>query len=289
MKRYLLLLPLLLVLVSPAPAQPAEFAPAGAEWFYSYQSGWGLFEGFFHAKSLGDTLINGQVCKKFCTSYYTQPTTPPYCQTAQSAVRYLCQRADSIFEVSTDTAYAPRLLFRTNFQAGDSMHYLYRAFVVARIDTLLLNNQPVRRFHLANDFGTEHIVYDRFGPEEGLFDYSWGLIADGPIFHLRCYQDDQFPQVHLSSEACDFVLATEEPLSSLYFYPNPARDFIYFGFRGNIIPDLQFQIWDAAGRLVRDHISPVHQAIDVQTLPAGFYVLAIKAGEARAWQKFVKQ
>ncbi len=288
MKGYLFLFPLLLLLASPAPAQQVEFAPAGAEWFYSYHSGWSSSEGFFHAQSLGDTLLDGRVCKKICTSYYARPATPPYCN-AQSLVRYLYQNADSIFEYRPAPASDLQLLFRTNFQVGDSMHYLFRSFVVASIDTLILNNQPVRQFHLGDGFGTQFIVYDRFGPQDGLFDYSWGIIADGAEFHLRCYQENNFPQVHLSTEACDFVLATEAPLSSLYFYPNPAHDFIYFLFRGDPIPELSFQIWDAAGRLVRDHISPVHQAIEVQTLPAGFYVLAIKAGEARAWQKFVKQ
>ena len=289
MKCCLFFFSLLLILSRPASAQQAEFAPIGAEWFYFYQSGWGLFEGFAHAQSLGDTLLNGRVCKKVCTSSFSQPTTPPYCN-AQSFVRYLHQRADSIFECGPDPAYVPRLLFRTNFQVGDSLYNYYRAYVVTHIDTVTLNNQPVRRFHLDDGFGTFPVIYDRFGPHDGLFDFSWGVIADGPVYQLRCYQDNHFPQVQFSSEACDFILPTEEPLSRLHIYPNPVRDLIDLEFLGDAPSNMRVQIWDAAGRLLQEQALPANrEQIDVQMLPAGFYVLTIQAGEARGWRKFVKQ
>lgn len=288
MNRFPFLFSLLLLFTPPGQAQHTEFAPAGAEWFYHYQSGWGLFEGFFHAQNLGDTLLDGRVCKKICTSYYSQPAAPPYCN-AQSSVRYLYQRSDSIFEYSPDPAYTSRLLFRTNFQVGDSLYYYYRAFVVTKIDTVTWNNQPVRRFQLDDGFGTQPVIYDRFGPQDGLFDYSWGVIADGPTFRLRCYQEDHFPQVRLSNEACDFVVPTTEPLSNLYIYPNPVHDLIYLEFLGDVPSNMRFQIWDAAGRLIQDRPLPVQQeAIDVHGLPPGFYLLTIRAGDVRVQRKFVK-
>ena len=286
MKHIFLFTALLLFSFPPAKAQQGEFAPAGAEWFYSYQSSWTPFKGFFHAQNVGDTLIDGRSCKKICTSYYLQPTTPPYCD-AISSSRYIFQQADSIFEYNSYSG--PQLLFRNNYQLGDSVYVYHLASVVSKIDTLMFNNQPVRRFQLTDTRGLQTIYYDRFGPAEGLFDFSWGIVVDGPTFRLRCYQDDGFPQANVSGEACDLVLNAQEPLYELLILPNPAHDFIDLQVEGYRKTGLHLRIWDAAGRLVQDRRSvSITEPVDVRSLPPGFYMLAVQADGVIVQQKFIK-
>lgn len=147
----------------------------------------------------------------------------------------------------------------------------------------------VRRFHLRDESGAiRPIIYDRFGPQEGLFNFSWGVVADGPTFHLRCYQDAAFPRVNVAGEVCDLVLRPEAPWSAVRMYPNPVLDFIQLTFENYRTNHMRLRIWDAAGRSVADRPLLAGQPIDVRSLPAGLYLIDVQAGGVFVRQKFVK-
>lgn len=269
-----------------------EFAPLGAEWYYRYTPGYtsSPARGFAYAQSIGDTLLAGRVCKKICTNSFTVPTSLTNCGD-NSVINYIYQSADSIFRYHP---YAPtyfELLFRNNFQLGESFTtVLGKKWVVGEVEALNLNNSPVRRFRL-NDMitGDSIYIYDIFGPETGIFERFPGEIADVSTLQLRCYADATVLQVNIAGEPCNAILGATEPRFSLNIFPNPTNEVIELEFVGALAESPNIKLYDALGRKVlEERFDQGQKRLNLRNMASGFYLLTAEADGAVVQQKVVK-
>ncbi|MBC7774373.1 MAG: T9SS type A sorting domain-containing protein [Phycisphaerae bacterium] len=289
--KYLFLSLFVSLSVSPACSQ-VEFAPAGAEWYYRYNPGYFTNNsgGFSHSQYVADTLLEGRVCKQICSTNFIYPVSVVHCGT-HSTIGYIYQSGDSIFRYESYPTGHFTLLFRNNFQLGDTFQTVYGShWVVNEIMALNLNNSIVHRFRLDDIVGGgSTYIYDLFGPETGIFDHLPGEIADAPTLDLRCYTDANFPQVNLTTEACDAILQSPEPNFLVIIYPNPAHDFMDLMFKGFLSEPPNIKVWDSLGRMVlEERFDYGQQRLNVRNLPSGLYQLTAEVAGTVVEQKFVK-
>ena len=84
------------------------------------------------------------------------------------------------------------------------------------------------------------------------------------------------------------LLSTEEqePEAFWFIYPNPAKEELRFGC---LKSEGSYQIIDMFGKTVLRGKIANHESIDIKSIPAGAYVIAVQAGATRSLKSFVKQ
>jgi hypothetical protein len=208
-----------------------------------------------------------------------------------SRTDYIYQSADSIFRYQPNAPTYFELLFRNNFQLGESFTTVFgKQWVVGEVEALNLNNSPVRRFRL-NDMtiGDSIYIYDVFGPKTGIFERFPGEIADVPSLQLRCYADATRPQITLTSEVCNAILNSPEPHFSLIIFPNPTHDVLELEFVGSLTESPNLKLFDALGRKVlEERFDRGQKRLNLRNLASGFYLLTAEADGAVVQQKIIK-
>ncbi len=291
--KYVLSCFFLLHFVIPAWSQ-VEFAPQGAEWYYRFNPGYFMGNssgGYSHVQYTGDTLLNGLMCKRICMTNFNYPSSSIDCSDIHN-ITFIYQKADSIFRYESYPSSHLRLLFKNNFQLGDTFQLDHgRQRVVREIKELIFNNTVVRRFRLDEIVtGDSSFIYDIFGPESGILEPLPGdAPADIYTLNLRCYGDANFSNVNLGSEACDAIPGSPKPDFRIQINPNPAHDKITLEFSGYLPEPPNIILWDALGRVVLEEqfVFGQHE-INILNLPAGFYVLAAEVHSTIVEQKLVK-
>lgn len=290
--------PILLLICSvcalTAKAQQTEIAPLGAEWHYHYRTSWTGLEGYFNPRCIQDTILSGKPCKRLKIKIETNGGT-------QFSFRYIHQKADSVFQCNLVAAnqYEFTFLFRNQYQLGETTRMgsslsIWEYQVIA-IDSLLFNNQLVRRFVLQEE-GSSYttFIYDRFGPERGFFGNWCGIPCDYNYFGLRCYEAPGFPQVNLSDEACEQIGATgtQSPaMGSLSLFPNPVQNSLHLALPEKSDAPARLGIADLSGRIVRTQPWPVasnETDVDVAGLPAGAYLIWVQCDKIVYRSRFVR-
>ncbi|MEO1258091.1 MAG: T9SS type A sorting domain-containing protein [Bacteroidota bacterium] len=283
MKNLLLVILIFIPFLSTAQT---EFAPIGAEWHYKSFMGW-LGEGVTHVQVVGDTLIDGQLCKKLHTKNRAGTNELNYNQ-------FIFQRGDSVFMKLPHDYF----LFKNKMMVGDTLNFPLLStpnnkFRVEYDSTLILNGIQVKKYTLKQiettfDFTVD--IYDKFGPEYGFVDEWLGSPWDGNDHFLRCYQDDNFTQINLSNEDCDDGLtAASEKLKDKYLgvFPNPATEELNISLPVNFPPIQSIVFNNVSG--AECFIDATNNQIDIRSLPAGFYIGRVRAGNEVYFIKFIKQ
>lgn len=277
-----------------AQAQQVEIAPLGAEWHYAYHTSWTGLEGFYSPKCIQDTMLSGKPCKRLRIRISTNAGL-------DYSNRFIYQKGDSVFQCVQVSfgQYEFPFLFRNNFQLGETTRMGYALspwdYQVTAIDTLIFNNQMVRRFVL-QEVGSAALtsIYDRFGPEKGFFGNWCGIPCDYNYFGLRCYQTPDFPQVNVSGEPCEqigAVNAKEIVAGSLSLFPNPAYNSLHLVLPERYGEAAQLRIMDMAGYIVSNQSWPsgaFETDVNVTTLAAGAYIIVVQGQKAVFRGKFVK-
>lgn len=269
----------------------AEFAPAGAEWFYQSTSGYttaaSTFDGFEQLRYTGDTLVDGRTFKKIDSRMFTRSTS----RADRSSLHLLFQQADSVFEYYPETQQN-HFLFRNNYAVGDVVFDESGwVLTVQSIETLDFNGIQVRHFTIGNGLITSPTgVYDRFGPEAGLFSSDpWERIADEGTVRLRCYADTGFPRAKLRNEPCDAILKPFDSGFTARFLPNPARDEAKIFIDGIPTGLVRLTVFDAAGRLILEkNLTGQTDRISVRHLPAGMYSCVFQDEKTTFHKKLIK-
>ena len=290
--------PLLLLIFSvcalTAEAQQTALAPLGAEWHYNYRTSWTGLEGYYNPRCIQDTILSGKPCKRLKITIATNAGS-------QFSFRYIHQSGDSIFQCTPVAAgqYEFTFLFRNQFQLGETTRMgnslSIWEYTVTSIDTLVFNNQVVRRFVLQEEgnFWTTSI-YDRFGPERGFFGNWCGIPCDYNYFGLRCYQSPDFPMVNVSDEPCEQigVVGTQSPaIGHLSLFPNPAQNSLHLTLPEKSGVPADLRIADLSGRMVRVQSWPTSSNetdVDLAGLPAGPYLLWVQCDKIVYRSLFVR-
>ncbi len=272
-----------------------EWAPIGAEWYYSVpdDSGNPLFD-FERYVSKRDTIIEGKTCRviesqNFKEVMYMEDNKVYYRYGNDFKLIYdfhACVSDTIIFDFKSYTPGA--------YEEVDTTYKV--KCIVQTIDTTLIDSTEIRTYTtriLKND-SLNHLVWNGsyvyqerigFSPQ---FMYVLSPPSLGFMHNLRCYKDDDINftndwWINASQEKdCDYTLtnsAIENNLinEELIFFPNPVSNEIIVK-----IPwqkrneNYRISIYDNNGQNVQN--STLHndqQTIDLTGLPKGVYYISL--------------
>ena len=316
MKRNLLLT--LCALFGMGAAWGQSFAPVGAEWHYDYKMN--NATGYLKVSSVGDTLIDGTVCKKLAKTlyytlyYYTQDNVLYQDNFSQELVpEYLAQFNDSIM-LYRDGSF--KLLFDFGADVGDFWEIPYPQYnsdvcydngkvEVVGNGTEIINGHELRYVSLKNVEGSswgynyygnsETKVVEKVGPvNDYLFPESFCMVDEYEGGLPRCYSDNEIGMIRLSEVECeDMDGFYEAGPDSMFIYPNPTTGLLKIKNGSETIKSIE--VVDNKGSVCYSRegtSSQEHECvIDLTNLPNGIYCIIINndINFSRKIIKFEKQ
>lgn len=279
---------LFILILLPINLFAQNWAPAGAQWHYSY---YGFFPGYVNIAYTGDTLIEGQASKILTKTFHgmgwnqsiTSETFGYEYSYEDSGVVYLRYQNqwDTLYNFNAQVGDSWRMARQplTNVVPPNSrlkvlatgtkeinsltLKYLKVEFVDPQFNPLFFEDTIIENIGLN---GSYFLPYDMF---DGAVDGNEG----GPF---RCYSDNNFATYKPNyTEVCDYIMGTEElnANASFQIYPNPVSDRIQIPL--NYVNEyMNYSIYSSEGKIVQ--MGQTSEKIDVSNLPAGSYTLLIE-------------
>ncbi len=265
-----------------------DFFPPGAEWYYSFKNP-GLLQvrGYTKIYLIGDEEIGGRQAKRLGrTNYYLDydnPTVP--IDTSYEEPFYMAQSGDSVFYY-VDTSF--QLLWRNDVQANDQFEFNnpYGENYQMKVDStedVLLGTEEAMKMWISG--GTMYccwghtVIYDRFGPVNGMLYYRcWGWY-DCYDSSLCRYKSDATGVVDFNGSHCDNLLSgTAEPTTEkIKIYPNPARDDLYISMSDIWNESKSISLFSQTGQIL--YTDEIHGSqickVDIISLAPGLYYCRI--------------
>ena len=275
-----------------------EFAPIGAKWWYSSESGSFGTRFLVTAESVKDTLIEGKLCRmlNFKTVHNYYDNIPP------DKSFFFYQEGGKIYHYINNDFYLQynfeydswgtgwlftRFGFDENGEASDTIRGYVPASMFGPMDTLFINEIPHLRY-VADYGGIDLIVSFTMNPViERIGGLSlFGSFYQFPPLELRCYEDDEIGKYQISDFPCDtiFPSATNIPqysISQTTIYPNPNKQGFHSSFYlQNSPPDItHLELLNLNGQVVyRQEIKglntiPIDEKFNI--LEEGLYILRL--------------
>lgn len=125
------------------------------------------------------------------------------------------------------------------------------------------------------DFGDTNISTD----ENPVHNYATNGVYDVRLIVSNCIFSDTI----IISVQTGATATNTQKISSIDFYPNPVRDFLYL----KLDKESQafFQVYDLLGNpVISGNINSDHSSIDFKNLPAGIYLLKINAEDIQTFR-----
>lgn len=293
MKRYIFVL-VIFIFIQENNSLGQDFAPIGAEWYYSSSAG-GLAPGgseYYHLVVRKDTTINNYVLRKIERTYYRYQgdsiKVEPY---------FIYQIGDSvsIYDPANSKLYK---IFVFNATVGDTLTFdvpyynnnydvdsTFRA-VLDTIVTEVYDGTALKKYMLEqlDDFGWFCGFYlDRIGGYEWFLPLGRTIIpeADGPI---RCYHDNEV-EINVTSRPCDYRMTNSIDswhLHKFEIFPNPTTGTI------KVKPELDIdyiEVYNHTGNLIR---VSTRTDIDFGRNENGLYFIKIFSNNASFIKKVIK-
>ena len=291
-KNTMIALLFLLVLVSlETKAQTYEFAPVGAEWYYTriYKEGFnptGIACDRF--TSLRTVNINGLECKEI--ELY-QHLDCDGIVNPHSELRYVYQDGDLVYEVEDGELY---LLYDFSKESGEywvSTKYDVTVFVT-NISYITLDDGSTRRVletTTSDSYCWFGNVIEGIGREESLFpqyQLDGAPCLEGPI---RCYFEDGI-QLISSGTACDYEVESvdESDVTPSVFINTLVKDVLHVSFANNVTCQL-VEIYAIDGRLLKSQISNL-ETVDMSSLESGIYIIKVRLADGMEYaERVVKE
>ena len=269
-----------------------DWAPLGAEWFYS--STMTIYD-FSKYTSERDTIIE----EKQCTVITNEGEITEIMYQENGKVYYrFNEKFNLIYDFSADIGDKISFVFK-GLSSANTISTYQIDYIVTHIENSVINGASSRIFHTSKTAfeDTENLDYDiwstapasytyreRIGKESGCLYGILPFIAvcTGDIA-LRCYHDcciDYTASWWLDKEKpCDYATLSAEKVQIRDFniYPNPVKH--EFEIRGDMIftnSDISIEILDLSGS--RHHVSQLNthnSKINVRDLKSGIYILKI--------------
>lgn len=289
------LLLLLLVAAGAVKAQSHEFAPVGAEWYYTRfyrinQAPDGIAYDRF--RSLRTVEINGWECKEIELYQHLDchGVVNPYTE-----LRYITQEGDQVYEVENGLRY---LLYDFSKEVGESWYVpkYDDTITVLNISYITLNDGSVRKFIETQPSNLDWYFYDiieGIGMEYSLFPFEHTMVGtpcvEGP---LRCYSEAGVPLITWSETECDYeILSVDEQESGSLFQMNTlVENVLHIDFIG--IPNgmKHVRIADITGKTIYEQ-ETIDEAVSINfsNTPNGIYLVQIITGSQVINNKIVKR
>ena len=285
---------LLLAVAGVAKAQTHEFAPVGAEWYYTryYREGFDLtgitYDRF---RSLRTVEISGWECKEIelFQNLDCHGEVNPYTE-----IRYITQEGDQVYEVEDGQRY---LLYDFGKEVGEWWYApkYDDTITVVGVSYITLNDGSVRKrmeTHLSNMDWYIYNIIEGVGMDYTLFPYFYtdgAFCLHGP---LRCYSEECVPLIQWGETECDYeVLGVydekEEPsvqMSTL------VDDLLHISFANTQSGVKQIRIVDMTGRMVfSQETEDKTMDIDLSEKRSGIYLVLIVVDSQVFNNKIVKR
>lgn len=285
-------------------AQATIWAPVGAEWYHRQGAGIGepIGLGYYYSTVAGDTVLNGQPCRKIerIKKIWTGAVIP-----LEPAFTYA--QHDSVYYYAAD---ANRFLLTFDFSAavGDTLTFPSpeapawapedTTFQV-RVDSIVrraAGQDSLRFFYVSALDGTDSWGFyggwyaEKIGGK--MFQTPFPAITIPEIDgFFRCYADST-TFIQLSVEACDYPFSSgvQAPasLTGLRLAPNPVWDALFLHFPEHPGEGMA-GVYDLTGRLFKSaRLEGADTRIDLRDCPAGIYLLRIWTKEGNIARTMVK-
>jgi Secretion system C-terminal sorting domain len=113
-----------------------------------------------------------------------------------------------------------------------------------------------------------------------------GTPFDIYYFRVKSINTDAPSNYSLEFYSTPFVVSRfkDTPLAVNKVYPSPFTDFVGVLFTGIVQEDVEFQLYDVAGRLVSSEklkLEGIYHEIKTGVLPKGIYLLSVKIGNKK--------
>lgn len=268
-----------------------EFAPIGAEWYYSQTVGFDPPQGANYIKHtcFKDSIIDGKLVKVIQKTKFTREGT------FELGFEYMYQSGNTVSYWKNGEFHE---LYNFSLLKGDSMLIYsdipndcpyndsqYGWININSVFTDTINNKVLKGYYATHKEGSYwgfgfRPILEKIGSTDYLLPRDEGCIFDRPgIGPLRCYSDPELGIFYNGKVPCDTI--TTFPVYSpkiakenhFKFYPNPVIDYLTIDCSG--IGNFYFEMYNSIGDLLlKQDFSPGNR-VDMTNLPGGIYFIIV--------------
>lgn len=289
-----LILTFLLITFQVIPVFAQDFAPIGAEWYYSSSAGGLAPTGseYYYLFSEKDTSINEYNLRKIKRMYCNYQgdsleVSPYFIHQAGDTVSLYDQDRDRLYKLLVFNASPGDTLlldipYHEHYTADTSYRVVIDTVITESYDGVELDKYVLDQI---DNFGWFSGFYlERVGGYEWFLPLGKTIIpeADGPV---RCYHDSGV-NINFTNRSCDYrLIKSVKYLLAQRFelLPNPATDFV------EIISDINIdkvELMNTSGRIILHTMNP---EINLLAFDSGIYFVKIYSGNNTVVKKLIKK
>lgn len=271
-----------------------EFAPIGAEWYYSqYESFNPPQANYVKHSCIKDSTIAGKRVKVIQKTKFKYGGV-----TVNMGYEYLYQNGDTISYWKSGEFH---VLYNFSLSKGDSIR-LYSEmpnqcldktpFGWSSIDSVYsttINSHPLKAYFSTHKEGSvwgfdSFSIIEKIGSTEYLLPQnSFCGFEDGfpGIGTLRCYSDPEIGFYQFENVPCDIITSFPDSFiqlnkNSLFkLYPNPVADELTIECNNAMLEEFNLKIFDLDGKLVHSQTFSLEEKIDLSFLKQGLFAIMI--------------
>lgn len=219
-----------------------EWAPEGATWHYSYNNF--SITGYIEIKYIGDSLIDGKVCKVLEKKLYSYDYATTISDTINLGLEFTYSDSNKVYYYRFDQFF---VLYNFNAQPGDWWEIAgwsipgscdsIGKIEVDSIGTIVINSDTLKYLKISrkdsSDWQLGSIIVEKIGCiDHYMFPEPFMCALDmneggGPF---RCYFDNTFGLYQSGiASACDYITSIDYldyPNNNLIIYPNPVKNIL---------------------------------------------------------------
>lgn len=271
-----------------------EFAPIGAEWYYSqYESFNPPQANYIKHTCIKDSTIVGKRVKVIQKTKYKYGGV-----TVNLGFEYLYQHSDTISYWKSGEFH---VLYNFSLSKGDSIrHYSempnqcldktpYGWSSIDSVFTVKVNDQVLKAYFSTHKEGSvwgfdSFPIIEKIGSTEYLLPQnSFCGFSDGfpGIGTLRCYSDPEIGFYQFGNVPCDTIISFPDSFiqldknSRFRFYPNPVVNELTIECNDRMSEGFNLNIFDLNGKLVHSQTFCPAEKIDLSHLKRGLFAMTI--------------
>ncbi len=264
----------------------SEWRVNSSVWEPGYQIDYRYYKNYID----GDTVINSKVYHKVYQSgygYIDWVPTPYYYYIKPSLHGFLREENNKWYTFHNGPQ--EELLYDFNLQVNDTIEsaFAMEPIIITAIDSVLIDSEYKKRFHLNDSFGAEYII-EGIGATTGLFEYMGFFESES---ELICYAKNGTSFWGESTEECNLTVSIsdcEKNDLDFHIYPNPAKSYINI-ITPSINKTTDLTLVNITGAIVvREKLqSGITNTISLNKLPSGIYFAIIENELNRQTKKLI--
>jgi hypothetical protein len=290
----------ILFTLHPSINSQASWFEKNATWHYEFNSYW---EGVGYEKMsyLGDSLIDGRLCKKISRDiYFINRQTLDTSQIKRES-KFLYEEDNTIWEYKNNIFFK---LYNFDLEPGDTVAFMKfpslknNVCIVDSIEFINLNGIPLKKQLVAvyedSKIFTKITIVEKLGVVTAPFSFFWNEfvpgLMDGRHWKFRCYADSLFQEVNFTNDDCEglpFLLTINDNIAYEYIhiYPNPFKEEFLIETKEKKIDKIR--IFDLYGNVIFENDGNIHY-IKFDQVNSGVYIIVLNFGNASIKQTLIK-